>query len=152
MQFDGGTPFKVGSFTKSAATGNQTIAHGLGQVPKALLLWTEGRTDETFSSPSGITFRAAAQAGSVATPGAVVQDVIVSADRTTNINTVTTAPFTTASANQLLLAMVAGGGTTGQGVTGVACTACGGLTWQLVKKTNTQAARPRSGGCSRRRS
>ena len=136
VQFDGGTPFKVGSFTTSLTTGTQTIAHGLGQVPKALLLWTEGRADETFSSPSGITFRAAAQAGSVATPGIVVQDVMISADRTTSSTTVTTGAFTTASANELLIAMVAGGGTTGQTVTTVTGA---GLTWVLVNRTNTRA-------------
>src|SRR5262249_4345739 len=45
VQFDGGTPYKVGSFTKSTATGTQTIAHGLGQVPKAMILWAEGKSD-----------------------------------------------------------------------------------------------------------
>lgn len=64
IQFSGGDGFKVGSFTAStgAAPASQTIPHGLGEVPKALILWTEGRTDETFSNVSGITFRAAASA------------------------------------------------------------------------------------------
>ena len=59
MQFAGGDGFKVGSFTKAPGGANtpQTIAHGLGEVPKALILWTQGRSDETFSSASGITFR-----------------------------------------------------------------------------------------------
>ncbi len=61
MQFAGGDGFKVGSFTKApgVAPTPQTIAHGLGEVPKALILWTQGRSDETFSSASGITFRGA---------------------------------------------------------------------------------------------
>ena len=62
VQFAGGDGFKVGSFTKAPGGANtpQTIAHGLGEVPKALILWTQGRSDETFSSASGITFRGAA--------------------------------------------------------------------------------------------
>src|SRR5205085_8269495 len=63
VQFDGGSPFKVGSFQTSTATGTQTIAHGLGQVPKALILWTEGRTDQAFSTSSSIAFRSSAVAG-----------------------------------------------------------------------------------------
>jgi len=63
VQFDGGSPFKVGSFQTSTATGTQTIAHGLGQVPKALILWTEGRNDQNFSTSTNIAFRSAASAG-----------------------------------------------------------------------------------------
>jgi hypothetical protein len=36
--------FVVGSFVKSTTVGGQTVAHGLGQVPKALILWTAGKT------------------------------------------------------------------------------------------------------------
>ena len=44
VQFAGGDGFKVGSFTKApgVAPTSQTIAHGLGEVPKALILWTQG--------------------------------------------------------------------------------------------------------------
>ena len=61
VQFAGGDGFKVGSFTKApgVAPTPQTIAHGLGEVPKALILWTQGRSDETFSSAAGITLRGA---------------------------------------------------------------------------------------------
>lgn len=41
---------KVGSFTKRTTTGTQVVAHGLGGLPKALILWTSGRTDETLSA------------------------------------------------------------------------------------------------------
>ena len=40
---------KVGSFAKASGAG-QTVAHGLGQTPKALILWTDGKTNETFST------------------------------------------------------------------------------------------------------
>jgi hypothetical protein len=36
--------FAVGSFVKSASNGTQIVGHTLGQVPKALLLWTAGKT------------------------------------------------------------------------------------------------------------
>jgi hypothetical protein len=45
-----GAVFAVGSFSKSGSTGSQSIAHGLGQVPKALILWTIGKTNESQSS------------------------------------------------------------------------------------------------------
>src|SRR5512141_3171473 len=43
---------KVGSFTKATgvAPASQTIAHGRGETPKALILWTDGKTSESFSS------------------------------------------------------------------------------------------------------
>ncbi|MEP6593303.1 MAG: hypothetical protein ABJC51_06400, partial [Acidobacteriota bacterium] len=46
--------FKVGSFTKSTggAPATQVIAHGLGSVPKAIILWTDGQTNSTFNSAS----------------------------------------------------------------------------------------------------
>ena len=55
---------RVGSFVKSAgpAPTVQSVPHNLGQRPSALILWTEGRTDEAFSNAAGITFRAAASA------------------------------------------------------------------------------------------
>lgn len=45
-----GAVFSVGSFVKSAATGSQVVTHTLGQAPKALLLWTAGKTNETLSA------------------------------------------------------------------------------------------------------
>jgi hypothetical protein len=44
--------FKVGSFTKPTVTGNQTVAHGLGITPKALILWTDGSTTGTGGATS----------------------------------------------------------------------------------------------------
>jgi len=48
-----GSSFKVGSFTKSTSTGtpvSQSVAHGLGVTPKALILWTGGCTGESFAA------------------------------------------------------------------------------------------------------
>lgn len=44
--------FVVGSFTKSTtgAPVTQTVAHGLGQTPKAMLFWTDGRTGTTLGA------------------------------------------------------------------------------------------------------
>ncbi len=137
VQFDGGTPFKVGSFAKTTGAGpvTQTIPHGLGQVPKALLVWTEGRTDETFSNASAIAFRAASFASTTGAAGVLAFDAIVSADRTPANLTVTSPVFTTVLPNELLLAHVSAGGAAGQTVTGVTGA---GLTWQLVRRTNVQ--------------
>jgi hypothetical protein len=40
----------VGSFNKIGTVTSQTVAHTLGQVPKALILWTAGKTNETASA------------------------------------------------------------------------------------------------------
>ncbi|HMI86574.1 MAG TPA: hypothetical protein VK550_20915 [Polyangiaceae bacterium] len=45
-----GAVFAVGSFTKTTSTGNQVVTHTLGQLPKALILWTSGKTNETASA------------------------------------------------------------------------------------------------------
>jgi hypothetical protein len=56
VQFDRGPGYgvKVGSFTKPVTTGTytQVIAHGLGETPKALIVWSNGRSGytEAFSS------------------------------------------------------------------------------------------------------
>ena len=52
VQFNQGPGFKVGNFTKSTsgAPASQVIAHGLDSTPKALILWTDGQTNETFSN------------------------------------------------------------------------------------------------------
>ncbi|MGH9144342.1 MAG: C25 family cysteine peptidase [Vicinamibacterales bacterium] len=82
--------FEVGSFTKttSAAPASQVIPHGLGQTPKAVILWTEAREDSTFSSTNAIAFRAAASAGAgsgtltltITKPAGTVQnDVMIAA-------------------------------------------------------------------------
>ena len=45
-----GQTFKVGSFLKPAASGSQVVPHGLGETPKALILWTNGKTNESFGA------------------------------------------------------------------------------------------------------
>ena len=45
-----GAAFDVGSFVKSAASGNQVVPHALGHNPKAVILWTAGKTNETLSA------------------------------------------------------------------------------------------------------
>jgi len=44
--------FTVGSFTKStsAAPVTQAVVHGLGVAPKAVILWTNGKTDTTLGA------------------------------------------------------------------------------------------------------
>jgi hypothetical protein len=45
-----GAVFAVGSFNKIGTATIQNVAHTLGQVPKALILWTVGKTSETASA------------------------------------------------------------------------------------------------------
>ena len=68
--------------------------------------------------------------------GAPVMDVNVSTEKQVNTTTIATPAFSTTAANELLLAFVgADDSATGQTVTGIAG---GGLTWQLVRRTNVQ--------------
>jgi hypothetical protein len=55
---DAAVSYNVGSFTKSiaAATATQNVAHGLGQVPKAVVLWTDGKTSSTLGSDYRFAF------------------------------------------------------------------------------------------------
>jgi hypothetical protein len=69
---------------------------------------------------------------------AVTLDAIVSQDQTQASRTVTTAPFSTTSGNQLLLAFVAADFISGTNTT-VAGVSGGGLTWTLVRRTNVQS-------------
>jgi hypothetical protein len=43
-----GASFKVGSFLRTAGT--QVVPHGLGEIPKALLLWTVDKSNATASA------------------------------------------------------------------------------------------------------
>jgi hypothetical protein len=44
--------FSVGNFTKStsAAPVTQNVAHGLGETPKAIIVWTDGKTSATLNA------------------------------------------------------------------------------------------------------
>jgi len=45
-----GAVFSVGSFVTSVTAGPQVVAHGLGHAPKAVILWTAGKTSEMLSA------------------------------------------------------------------------------------------------------
>ncbi len=47
--------YKVGSFIKTSGA-SQTVPHGLGVAPKAIMFWTEGKTDENFGIGSLFAF------------------------------------------------------------------------------------------------
>jgi hypothetical protein len=50
---DAGATFKVGSFTKSTTVTppdtTQTVAHGLGETPKAIIFWVSADTGGAFT-------------------------------------------------------------------------------------------------------
>ena len=68
--------------------------------------------------------------------GAIATDVAVSGNRSTSGSNITTSSFSTASTNELLLAFVATSAKT-SGITVTSVTGAG-LTWALVRRTNTQ--------------
>lgn len=100
---------RVGTFVKTTGAGpvTQTVPHNLGQTPAALILWTEGRTDEAFSNAAGVAFREATSVGAasgvlsltVARPGtAVANDMLIAA-----ISVSANAPTITAPAGWTLV-------------------------------------------------
>ncbi|MDH4137186.1 MAG: hypothetical protein OEW09_10800, partial [Anaerolineae bacterium] len=48
--------YKVGSFIKPAASGTQVVPHGLGETPKAIILWTNAKTSESFGTDFNLGF------------------------------------------------------------------------------------------------
>ena len=48
--------FKVGSFIKRSGTGTQSVPHGLGITPKAIIFWTNSKTNESFSGSFQFAF------------------------------------------------------------------------------------------------
>ncbi len=58
VQFAGSPGVRVGSFAKSTggAPATQAVAHGLGSVPKAVIFWTDARTDEAFGAGENLAY------------------------------------------------------------------------------------------------
>ena len=87
---------------------------------------------------AGNTTTSASLATTVSNPagGGIAQDAMAFGDTATAATTVVTNAFSTSSSNELLLAFVSGGWVSGTtSVTGVTG---GGLSWTLVRRTNTQ--------------
>ena len=49
---------RTGSFVKTSGTGSvdQVVAHGLSGTPKALILWTDAKSNESFSAELALSF------------------------------------------------------------------------------------------------
>ncbi|UCF01979.1 MAG: hypothetical protein JSV14_16765 [Deltaproteobacteria bacterium] len=60
--------FKVGNFRKSQASApaTQVVAHGLGEAPKALILWTAGGYTTSFKFGIGFTDGSTSKSASAA--------------------------------------------------------------------------------------
>jgi len=101
------------------------------------------------SSKTGFIFTPASQAVTVAgasmtavnftSTAKLVIDKSVSTDRSSSAATIASPAFTTAAANELLLAFISTDGPTSGTNTTVSSIAGGGLTWALVRRTNTQS-------------
>ena len=115
---DSGNNLVPASYSVSATTATLTPSSALA-----------GSTTYRATLTTGVTFAA---------KPAIAIDAKVFADRGTASTTVTPSAFSTTAGNELLLAFVStdwtsGSNTTVSGVTG------GGLTWVLVRRTNTQS-------------
>ncbi|GGA59890.1 hypothetical protein GCM10011507_09290 [Edaphobacter acidisoli] len=125
--------------TVADAGGNYSfsgLANGLYTVAPAKNGYTFDPASQAVSiggaNATGINFTAVAPSNSISL------DVDKSQDESSPITTVTSPAFSTAASNELLLAFVStdylkGANTTVTGVTG------GGLTWELVERTNGQS-------------
>ena len=123
----------IGTAT-AAADGTFTIA----AVVNGVYTLTAAKAGFTFTPASQpVTVAGANVTGVNFAATGLVMDANVSFDRSTTGATIVSPAVTTKQANELLLAFIAtDGSTTAQTVTGVTG---GGLTWTLVRRTNTQA-------------
>lgn len=125
--------------TTADASGNYTfnnVANGTYTVTPTKSGFTFSPASQTVTvngaTISGVNFTASANSAALAI------DANISKDGTSASTTIATPAFSTKSGNELLLAFIAtdylgGANTTVSGVSG------GGLTWALVKRTNTQS-------------
>ena len=140
-------PAPVDGATVTLTSDNPTVA----QVPASVAV-PAGGTSATFpvtttvvTSSTSVLISGTYGVGQSATltvnpappPGLLAIDTFTSTDRTSAATSVTSPAFSTAVPNELLLAFISAdsgfaGGITVSSVTG------GGLTWALVKRTNTQ--------------
>ena len=137
------------SFTITGTNFGSTQGNGgvtLNTVPATVSSWSA--TSIVAQVPSGVTTGnvVVTAAGGISSngvrfkvlnPGGVAIDQIVFADGTATATSRATAAFSTASANELLLAFVSSGKGTAATTT-VNSVAGAGLTWVLVQRTNTQ--------------
>ena len=139
-----GASFTIAGSNFGATQGNGTVT--LNSVPATVTTWSASSI--VAQVPSGVTSGnvVVTAAGGVASnavrlkvlnAGGVAIDQTIFSDGTGTATTRATSAFTTASANELLLAFISSGKSTGTNP--VVNTVTGGsLTWVLVQKTNTQ--------------
>jgi uncharacterized repeat protein (TIGR01451 family) len=113
----------VASNAPSSVTNTATVSGG-GETNTS----NDTANDNTLISPAGGT-------------STILLDVNVSMDQSTARTTVMTPAFSTTTGSELLLAFIAGDYQPSQSSTNLSVTSVsgGGLTWVLVKRTNTQA-------------
>jgi hypothetical protein len=139
-----GASFTIAGSNFGATRGNGTVT--LNSVPATVTTWSASSI--VAQVPSGVTSGnvVVTASGGVASnavrlkvlnTGGVAIDQEIFADGTATATTRATAAFTTASANELLLAFISSGRSTATNP--VVNTVTGGsLTWVLVQRTNTQ--------------
>jgi Domain of unknown function (DUF4082)/Bacterial Ig-like domain (group 2)/Bacterial Ig domain len=137
----GGVAVSLSSSNPAAASVPSTVTVPAGQFSASFTVTSFGVTVPTSVTISG-TFVATSSATLTVTqalppaPGSIAIDVLSAKDLATAATSVTSPVFSTAAANELLLAFVSTDASspnvTVTNVTG------GGLTWTLVKRTNTQ--------------
>jgi hypothetical protein len=133
--------------TLSGAASETTTADPSGNYTFSGL--ANGSSYTVTPTKSGFTFSPTSQpvtiSGADATANFTAQsapitvDVTTSKDQGTASNTVATSTFSTKSANELLLAFISTDGPSSGTNTTVSSVAGAGLTWVLVKRTNTQS-------------
>lgn len=138
-----GSSFTITGTNFGATQGNGNVT--LNTVPAVVTSWSA--TSIVAQVPAGVTTGnvVVTAAGGISSngvrfkvlnPGGLAIDQIVFADGTAAATSRATAAFSTTSTNELLLAFISSGRSTNP--TTVTTVAGGGLTWALVKRTNTQ--------------
>jgi hypothetical protein len=125
-QGNGGVTLNAVPATVISWTATSIVAH----VPSNLTTGSVVVTAAGGISSNGVNFK-------VLNPGGLAVDQIISADGTATATTRATSTFSTSTTNELLLAFISSGKSTGTNPV-VNSVAGGGLTWALVQRTNTQ--------------
>jgi hypothetical protein len=136
-----GTVVTLSGASSATATADASGNYSFGALANGSYTVTPSKTGLTFSPASQpVTInggRATANFNAQSAP--ITIDVTTSKDQGTASNTVATSTFSTRSANELLLAFISTDGPSSGTNTTVSSVEGAGLTWVLVKRTNTQS-------------
>ncbi|HYB76845.1 MAG TPA: SdrD B-like domain-containing protein, partial [Candidatus Bathyarchaeia archaeon] len=135
-----GTTVTLSGTATATVTANASGAYTFTGLNNGSYTVTPSKTGFIFTPASQAVTVAGANMAAVnfTSTAKLAIDKTVSTDRSSSAATIASPAFTSAAANELLLAFISADGPTSGTNTTVSSIAGGGLTWALVRRTNTQ--------------